>query len=158
MFIVNQPQPPYAANLPQVFSSLQSTQTPSSQSMLASPGQHQSSSNPSLTQPNIITTNSAPTGRSVNGVTNNSLSLLFNTPITSKESLTDEDIKLIEEHNRKVRYFLQQRQAELQERLRQQKFAEESAALKAQQETAARVAAEQERIRRLKAEQEAAAR
>ncbi|KAH9417980.1 hypothetical protein DERP_008234 [Dermatophagoides pteronyssinus] len=159
--IINQPQPPYAANLPQLYASLQSTQTPSSSQPIIASGHHQSS-NP-LPQPTIITTNTnnAPIGRSVNGVSNNTLSSLFNPPITNKESLTDEDIKLIEEHNRKVQYFLQQRQAELQaqqERLRQQKLAEQGAQMKAQQEAAARAAAEQERIRRLKAEQEAAAR
>lgn len=91
-------------------------------------------------------------------------------PVINKESLTDEDIRLIEEHNRKVRLFLQQRQSELaaeQENAKRQQAAKAAAAaaeterlrrLKAEQETAAREFAEQERVRRIKAEQEAAQR
>ncbi|KAJ6215518.1 hypothetical protein RDWZM_010018 [Blomia tropicalis] len=105
---------------------------------------------------------SPPIGRSINGAIAQPQGLTFSPPsVTNKESLTDEDIRMIEEHNRKVRLFLQQRQSELaqeQDHLRQQKAAaEEAAALKAQQqEQAAR--AEQERLRRLREEQEAAIR
>ncbi|UXI22287.1 hypothetical protein NH340_JMT08230 [Sarcoptes scabiei] len=171
-----QPQPPYAANLPSFTSAPQSIiirTTPSPQSAQSS------SASPSIAmQPGTILTSASsvgvPTGRSINGVSSNTISLL-QPPITSKESLTDEDIKLIEEHNRKVRMFLQQRQAELsaeQERIQRQKMAEEAASAavaKAQQEAAARAAAEreaqaraqaaeQERLARLRAEQEAQAR
>lgn len=157
---VAHPQPPYAA-------AFGATQTPKPQPQISPP-----------TQPQPATIISgpvdAPIGRSVSSVSGNTITLL-QPPITNKESLTDDDIRIIEEHNRKVRIFLQQRQAELaaeQERARRQKLAEEAVAkaqqeaaqqermrrIKAEQEAAATAAAEQERIARIKAEQEAAAR